>query len=131
MTPPVDWLQALLLIEPTAQAHTLGPEYSGLHRLDDLPLPSQAELEAAWAAWGPPVTWSPDQFLSRFTDSEQDAIEDSDAPIARKARRSLYTNQSVRSDSANLAALMAGLVQVGLITQQRADQILDPAWSPD
>jgi hypothetical protein len=43
-----DYAAALTAIRPGAQWSLNGDDYSGLTWLDDSPMPSQAELDAAW-----------------------------------------------------------------------------------
>lgn len=95
-------------------------------------LPGRQELEDFWAAYVPPVRWSAAQLLLRFSDYEADAIDTANTPLTRKVMRVLQTNtDGVLSDSATLRGLMAQLVQAELVSPERADQILDPEWSPE
>ena len=67
---------------------------------------------------------SRDEFMSRFIDSELDAIMDSNGAAAKKAIQLLTLYSSVDLDSNRIDAFMDRLVQGGLITAERKAEIL-------
>ena len=72
-----------------------------------------------------PRLLTPEAFGELFTDEEVAAIGESTHRAAIVARSKLYTRkQPVDLDSPKVLALMAGLVALGLITQERSDAIL-------
>lgn len=127
----IDWLQALLIVNPGALA-SCGETYESIERFDGLPVPPREQLEAAWAAYTPPAEWRSDVFWSRFTADEQVALvtaakgSDARGVQCELLRMSLVTSPAVRSDSPRLQSGMAMLVSFGLLTSERAAAILNP-----
>lgn len=73
---------------------------------------------------GQPWVMAPADFIGLFTIAEQDAIEASAHAIGKAARRTMFTVREVRGDDPLLAALMGGLVQLGILSEARAARIL-------
>lgn len=75
----------------------------------------------------PVVKWTPAQFRDRFTAQELIAITraaaTNDAIALLQAK--LFTAQEIVSNAASTVGGMALLVQAGVISQQRADAMLD------
>jgi hypothetical protein len=133
MTGNIDYFDAMLIVDPSAKGGSNdNSDYSCLYRTDGLPIPPQADLEAAWAAYVPPIVWTPEEFWARFTEGEQISLvtaENGGSPGAvtcRLLRLQLSLSRGVRSDSPKLAAAMSRLVGFGRLTAARAAAILDP-----
>lgn len=71
-------------------------------------------------------TVAPRVFLETLlTDAEAEAIQDSTHPVAKKARRTLYSlTADVELDHPLTELLVGGLAQAGLIAPERVAQIL-------
>jgi hypothetical protein len=71
-------------------------------------------------------TWTPLEFLSRFTDAELAAVEIARANDSNVQAfyRSALAAQEIVSDDARTVGGMALLVSVGIVTQARSDAIL-------
>lgn len=143
MNGPVDYMAALLLIDPAAVAATVtvgdgeqriranAYRYECISRLDDKPMPSKSELELAWANYTPPLQWSRTELLALFTREETRlirsvAMADSESASAivldemeRRPPEHIY-----RSDSATLIQLLTALVTEGELESHRPAQIL-------
>jgi hypothetical protein len=93
-------------------------------------LPDRAEwyTEANIATFPPPVVrWPTDKFRDRFTAQELVAIKragESDDNIALLEIK-LFTASEIVSNAASTVGGMALLVQAGILSQERADAILD------
>lgn len=80
------------------------------------------------ATFPPPVVhWTPAQFRDRFTSQELIAITraatTNDAIALLQAK--LFTASEIVSNAASTIGAMALLVQAGILSQERADAILD------
>lgn len=129
----IDWMQALLIVEPKAKA-SCGETYESIRRHDGELVPPRARLEAAWAGYVPPKEWRADEFWNRFTQAEQVALvtaakrSDQVGIQCELLRMSLVTSPTVRSDSAKLIAGINSLTlpPLALLTAERAAAILNP-----
>jgi len=94
------------------------------------------ELWAAMLAWGTPddyatppapaPSWTPLEFIERFTDAEQIAIVTAaqSNPALRLFYDKLMASLDVKADEPRLIAGMQAVVDAGLITAERRDEIL-------
>lgn len=143
MNGPVDYMAALLLVDPTAEASTRTVEVDGervranvyryecIQRTDQKPMPSKTELDAAWANHTPPLQWNRTQLLALFTRGETRWIRahamadpDSASAIVLDELERRPPDHVYRSDSQTLADLLDGLVQEGALQSGRPAEIL-------
>jgi len=124
-----DYARALQILAPGKQ-WSIGDTYESLQWLDTGEPPTKDALEAAWleykAAADARKTWPNAQaFMSQFTFPELCAIASSTDATAKGFTLKLSTWFSViDSDNAEVAAALALLVGLGLLTEERKAEIL-------
>lgn len=86
---------------------------------------AQAVIDAAdLSILDDPVTCSPYEFLQRFTQAERIAIEASTDVYVKDFSSLLKAAQEIDFDDSNTHAGMAYLVSLGLLTEERKNEIL-------
>jgi len=129
MNGPIDYSRAIIAAAgPGRELHIRGHADGSLdfiRALDGGPIPTQAEIEAAWAAMPEPgVVWSTLDFLLRFTPQERASARASTIPEVQDFLDLLRAAGEVRSDHPLTQQGMGLLVTAGLLTAERRDEIL-------
>lgn len=119
-------------IKAVCPIHGVSPREDGTHRIDFRDDATQeqrlaAEYVVANFDWNAPRPWemSAEEFSDLFTDDELAAIQTSTNPHVIRLRTILQTRRDpVRQNSQKLIGGIGLLVQLGILTQLRADRIL-------
>lgn len=115
---------------PDQTLHQIEPEFSYMLPPGSVPI-SEEEAQAILQAQAVPVsrTCTPLEFIERFTEDEQLAVVTAvmQVPALRLWYDKLMASQQVVEDDPRLAAGMQALVDSGLITAKRRDEVL--SWS--
>ena len=89
---------------------------------------TEQEIDAAWAYVPTPEPvigeWTSLEFFSRFTQSEQIAIESSTAITVRLVKTQFLASQEIIANDPRTILGMEALVAAEVITEQRKDEIL-------
>lgn len=119
-------------IKAVCPIHGVSPRGDGTYRIDFHDDATQEQRTAAEAVvagfdWIAELPWEmpAEEFSGLFTDDELAAIQTSTNPHVIRLRTILQTRRDpVRQDSAKLTGGIGLLVQLGILTQPRADRIL-------
>lgn len=118
--------ECLNQIRPGAIWNLTGDTLAGLEWLDESPVPTQEELDAAWAALQAVKTWpNVQQFMAEFTMAEKAQIGLSTDMTIAALRIELTTWLStVESNDARVVTGLDKLVELAIISEARKAEIL-------
>lgn len=119
--------KSLSYLLPNAEWSLTNNDYSTLEWLSAEPKPSMEELEAAWVELQQIKTWPNVQaFMAEFTMQEKAAIAlSSDATIAALRLELTTWFSQVLSNDQRVQMGLDKLVELGIITEQRKQEIIN------
>lgn len=120
----MDYKTGMRILCPPPALWTCGETYASIRRLDGGAVPSDSDLQAAFASYVPPKSWQTADFLARFTDAEMAAVVASEDVHVRVMRFKFDAHPTVESDNAELIAGLNYLVSIGILTADRPAALL-------
>ncbi len=129
MTGPIDYCRAVVAAAGEHRQLHIRCHADGsldfIRVFDGGPIPTQAEIEAAWAAMPPPArVWTTLEFIERFPPDKQLALISSTDPVVKLFIAKATAAGTVREDDERLQEGMAYFVSSGLLSQAERDSIM-------
>jgi hypothetical protein len=135
MTGPIDYCRAVVAAAGEHRQLHIRCHADGsldfIRAFDGGPIPTQAEIEAAWAAMPePPRTVRSSDVFDLLTKQERKAIRTSNDDDVQDFLFRLMVNPTFQSNSTNFSSGITLLVSKGILTQNRAQQVAAAIQNP-
>lgn len=120
----MDYARAMSILCPPPIPWTCNDAYDSIQRLDGGAVPSDADLQAAFAACVAPRSWSTPDFWAKFTQAEKVAIATSTDPNVKIIVITFSLHPTVESNNQSLLDGLNYLVSTAILTADRMAVIL-------